>query len=65
MDCCLMTPSHYLNQVDFSLVMFYSPESNFTGSAQATILYNEFEKCTLKIAAKSPRGGYSLCEGDG
>ena len=26
-----------------SEVLRYSPESNFTASAQATILYNEFE----------------------
>ena len=42
-----MAPSHYLNWTKFHLPSvnppWNSPESNFMESAQATILYNEFE----------------------
>ena len=45
MACCLMAPSHYLNQcwLLFAEVLWSSPESNFTANVQATVLYNEFE----------------------
>ena len=46
MACCLMAPSHYLNLVKWywlsiSKALWHSPESNFTASAQGTVLYNE------------------------
>ena len=61
MACCLTAPSHYLNQcwnliiVIISQVLWHSPEINFTGSAEATILYFEFENHTSEITAKSSR----------
>ena len=47
-------------------VLWYLPESNFTGGAQATILYNEFVNYTFKITATFPHLGsneliYPLC----
>ena len=42
MACCLMAPSHYLNQCSLPI-----SESNFTASVQDTILYNEFENHTV------------------
>ena len=45
MAWCCQAPSHYLNQcwLPFGEVLRHLPGSNFTGSAQATILYNELE----------------------
>ena len=56
--CCLMAPSHYLDQclLIISAALWHSPKSHFTASDQATILHNEFENCTFKITATSPRG---------
>ena len=56
--CCLTAPSHCLNQclLIISEVLWHTPESEFMVSAQATILYNEFENYTFKIAFISPRG---------
>ena len=56
MACCLTAPSHYLNQCWplISEVLWCSPESNFTMSAQATILHNE--NYTFIISVTSPRG---------
>ena len=58
MAWCLTTSSHYLNQcwVVNSQVLWQSHGSNFTASAQATILYNECEKYTFEIALIYPRG---------
>ena len=57
--CCLPTPSHYLNQcwLIISGVLWHLPESNFTASGQATILYNEFKNYTseIRITTTSPR----------
>ena len=41
MACCLMAPSHYLNQC---WLLISEVLSNFKVSVQATILYDEFEK---------------------
>ena len=38
-----------------SEVLWDSPESNFTVSGQATILYNEFENYPFKVTTTSPR----------
>ena len=48
MACCLMAPSHYLNQCWFfiSEVLWCSPESYSMARVQATILSNEFENYT-------------------
>ena len=52
MACCLKAPSRYLSQYWLLIdeVIQHSPETNFTVSVQATILYNEFENYTFKIA---------------
>ena len=57
MACCLMAPSHYLNQcwLLISEVLWHLPESNSTVRAPATTLYDEFENYTFQIAATSPR----------
>ena len=49
MACCIMVPSHCLNQcwLFISVVLWPSPGSNF---------YNEFENDTVKIIATSSRG---------
>ena len=56
---CLTAPSHYLNQYwpPICEVLWHSSESNFTVdmSAQATILYNEFENHNFKITVTFPR----------
>ena len=43
--------------VDFNEALWHSPLStmNFAASAQTTILWDEFEKHTLKITATSPK----------
>ena len=58
MACCLMAPSHYLNQCCplISEVLWHSLKSNFTANAQATILYDKFENHTFPITATSPKG---------
>ena len=57
MVCCLTAWSHYLNQcwLPINEVLWHSPESNFTASAQATIRYYECKKYTFKITVASPR----------
>ena len=44
MACCLAAPSHYMHQcwLLISKGLWHSPESIFTASVQATILYNKF-----------------------
>ena len=37
-------------------ILWHSPENNFTVSAQATVLYYDFENYTFEIIAPSPRG---------
>ena len=56
MACCLMAPSHYLNQYGFliSEVLWHSPEGKLTVSVQATILYNEFENYAFKWFPRLP-----------
>ena len=52
MACCLMAPSHYLDQcwLLISEDPWYSPKSNFnfSASARATILQNEFEELYIE-----------------
>ena len=56
MACCLMAPSHYLNQSWLTISEFlrHSPERNFTFDAQTNVLCNELENCTFRISAISP-----------
>ena len=56
--CRLLAPTQELNQwrLLISEVLWHSPESNFKLSAQATILYNEFENYTFEITATYFRG---------
>ena len=56
MACCLMAPSHYLNQCWLLIcqVVWYSPESSFEANVQAICLHNKFENYTFKITATSP-----------
>ena len=61
MACCLMAPSHYLNQCWFLIsdVSWHSSWNNFSVSTQAITLSNNFENDILKITATSPRGPLS------
>ena len=58
MACCLTAPSHYLNQCwrRISQVLWHSLKSNFTASAQTTIMCNEQLVDIFKITITSPRG---------
>ena len=61
MAWCLTAPSHYLNQCWLIReALWHSPEINFTASAPATILYNEFKNYTLRITATFPRDQWSM-----
>ena len=58
MACCLMAPSHYLNQcwLYITEVLWQSSEGNFTVSTKATTtLRNEFENLISKIIVRSSR----------
>ena len=50
-------PNYYLNQSWLLIdeIPWYSPQINFTASAPAIILYNEFENSTFEITNISPR----------
>ena len=54
--CCLTAPNHYLNRcwLNPNEVLWPSPESNFTLSVQATVIYNEFENYILKLLPHLP-----------
>ena len=58
MACCLMSPSHYLNQFWFITngVLWHSTEINLAASAQDIDPWNGFENLTSKITATLPRG---------
>ena len=58
MACCLMAPSHYLNQSWLLIgeVWWHSQESNFIVNARDFILHNGFYNHTFKIMAISPMG---------
>ena len=49
MACCLVTPSHYLNQCWLLIneLKCHSPEINLTASARPISQYNEFENYTF------------------
>ena len=56
MTCCLMTPSHYLNQcwLFFTEGLWQSSQNNFTATAEADIPYDELENLLLKSMAHLP-----------
>ena len=58
MACCLMAPSHYLNQcwLIVSEVQWQSPGSNFTRDTSAMNHKNYIENYLSKLSLKSPRG---------
>ena len=58
MACCLMAPSHYLNQcwLIISKVLLLSCEGNCTRDASSINHYNLFENYMSKISFKFPRG---------
>ena len=62
MACCLISPSHYLNQCWLltNEIRWHSPENTFTMSAQTTILYRVWKIIILKLfIATFPRGQMS------
>ena len=63
MASCLMAPSHYLHQSWFlSDILCHSHESNFTSSALATMLSNEFKNYDFEIIATSPKAQWVNCQ---
>ena len=58
MACCLMAPSHYLNQcwLIISEVQWHSYSGNYTRDASTTNHYILFENYTFKISFNFPRG---------
>ena len=59
MACCLTAPSYYLLPnywLLISEILWHSSESGFAVTAQAKILYNEFENYTLKITVTQGPG---------
>ena len=57
MACCLMTPSHCLNQcwLMISEVLWHSPDSNFTENTSDIYRWTEFEIYSFETVVKSPR----------
>ena len=56
MACCLMAPSHYLDQYWLiNKVLWHSPEGDFTGNAQDSYSWCGFENKRLKNTARYPR----------
>ena len=53
---CLTAPSHYLSQCSLFIkeVLWHSSRINFTLSAQATSLHNEFENYALRLLPHIP-----------
>ena len=57
MACCLMAPSHYLNQcwLMISDVLWHSPDSNFTKN-KILIVEMSWKFTKIETGVKSPRG---------
>ena len=55
--CCLTAPSHYPNHCWLLIgeALWHSPGSNFTESAQAIILYDQFHNHTYRVTVTSLR----------
>ena len=58
MACCLMAPSHYLNQCWLMTkeVLWHSLDSNFTENTSDIYHWNEFEIYQFETVVKSHRG---------
>ena len=58
MACCLMTPSHYLNQcwLTMSKVLWHSSEGIIMGRSAHTNQWNKIENYMFRIAFRSHRG---------
>ena len=58
MACCLMAPSHYLNQCRLitSEVLWHSTESHSAWNTEDICPWYEFENDYFKFTAKSPKG---------
>ena len=56
--CCLMAPSHYLNQclILFDNLLWYSPQVNFWENAQGIYHWYELESYLLNIKTTWPCG---------
>ena len=61
--CCLMAPSHYLNQcwLIMSKVRWHSSKGNFARDTSSINYQNHFENYFSKISPKSPRGQRFNC----
>ena len=57
MACCLMAPSHYLNQcwLNISVALWHSAENNFTRNAQDICPWYQFKKYWFKTSTTSSR----------
>ena len=64
MACCLMAPSHYLNQcwLIISEVQWHSSGCNFTRDTSGFSHWNYLENYFSKILFKSPRGQWVNCD---
>ena len=62
MACCLMAPSHYLNQcwLFFNEILWYSTKGSFTGKPQNIYPWNEFENYQFNIQTTSLRGQWNI-----
>ena len=60
MACCLTAPRCYLNQCRLLIceVLWHSPESNCTGSAKVTTLYNKIRKIKLPLPQGPKQGSW-------
>ena len=58
MACCMLEPSHYLNQCQHTIKGYLqnSPGGIFTGSAQDINQWNVFKYYTFQIISTSPNG---------
>ena len=57
-NACLTAPSYFLEQCWLLIgeVLWHLPESNFTATAQTTILFNKFKYFAFEITIGYPRG---------
>ena len=58
MACCLMAPSHYLNQcwLIINKVLWHSPEGIIMRRSEDTNQWNKIENYIFRITFRSPRG---------
>ena len=62
MAFCLMAPSRYMNQCWLIIreVLWYSPEGNYTGTAQDTHPWHQIYNYQFQITVTSPRGQWVI-----